>query len=62
VYYYLRIVMTMYFKEPTREAGGIDSRPMAVAITLCVLFVLFMGLLPESWLGLATSSVMLGRP
>jgi NADH-quinone oxidoreductase subunit N len=62
VYYYLRVVMTMYFKEPTREAGGIDSRPMAAAITICALFVLFLGLLPESWLGLATSSVMLGRP
>ncbi len=62
VYYYLRVVMTMYFKEPTREAGGIESRAMAVAMTICAVLVLFMGLLPESWLGLATSSSMIALP
>jgi NADH-quinone oxidoreductase subunit N len=62
VYYYLRVVMAMYFREPTRDDGGLQSRAMAVAMILCCVFVLAMGLLPEHWLGLATSSVMLGQP
>jgi NADH-quinone oxidoreductase subunit N len=62
IYYYLRIVMTMYFREPTREAGALTSRSMAVALTICAIFVLLLGILPESWLSLATSSTMLSLP
>src|SRR5262249_1582447 len=61
VYYYLRIVMTMYFRDPTREADTLGempatSRAVVAALTLCAAFVLLMGILPESWLSLANSS------
>jgi len=60
VYYYLRIVMTMYFREPTREGGTIQSRAMNIALVLCAVAVVFLGVLPESWLDMATSANMLG--
>jgi NADH-quinone oxidoreductase subunit N len=60
VYYYLRIVMTMYFREPTREGGAIQSRAMTAALVICAVAVVFLGVLPESWLDMATSATMLG--
>jgi NADH-quinone oxidoreductase subunit N len=58
MYYYLRIVMAMYFREPTREAQGAASGATATALGLCALVVLLLGLLPGSWLDLASASVM----
>jgi len=62
VYYYLRIVMTMYFREPTREATPLTSRAMVTALAICAVVVLLMGVIPESWLDMATSSTMLALP
>ncbi|MBI4511908.1 MAG: NADH-quinone oxidoreductase subunit N [Deltaproteobacteria bacterium] len=60
VYYYLKIVMAMYFREPTREPRPLQSPAVTIALALAALFVLEMGLLPGFWLDLATSSVMSG--
>ena len=60
VYYYLRIVTAMYFREPTREGGTLQSRSMNIALVLCAIAVVFLGVLPESWLETATSATMLG--
>jgi len=54
-----RIVMAMYFREPTREAQPQASGATATALTLCALLVLLLGLLPGSWLDLASSSAMI---
>jgi NADH-quinone oxidoreductase subunit N len=62
VYYYLRIVVAMYFREPTRDAKPISSRSMGAAIGICAVVVLLMGVVPSSWFGLATSSTMLALP
>jgi NADH-quinone oxidoreductase subunit N len=62
IYYYLRIVMAMYFREPAREHAPLRSASIAVALTTCAVLVLAMGLLPGSWLGIARSSVMLALP
>jgi NADH-quinone oxidoreductase subunit N len=59
IYYYLRIVMAMYFREPTRDAQPQASGATATALTLCALVVLAMGLLPGSWLDLASTSAMI---
>jgi NADH-quinone oxidoreductase subunit N len=58
VYYYLRIVMAMYFREPTREAMSAPSGAVSVALVLCAVLVLLLGVLPASWLDIATSSAM----
>jgi NADH-quinone oxidoreductase subunit N len=62
VYYYLRVVMAMYFREPARELRPLVSPPMTAALAICVLAVLLMGILPSSWLGLATSSTLIAAP
>jgi NADH-quinone oxidoreductase subunit N len=54
VYYYLRIVTAMYFREP---AGGDTFAPsrsaaLAFAIAVCALLVLEMGVMPGFWLKL----------
>jgi NADH-quinone oxidoreductase subunit N len=56
VYYYLRLVMAMYFREPAREPQPMVSGAMTLALAICAVAVLLMGVLPSSWLGLAVSS------
>jgi len=58
VYYYLRIVMTMYFREPTREVQRAPSGAVTVALIACAVVVLLLGILPGEWLDIATSSAM----
>ncbi|MFH0901337.1 MAG: NADH-quinone oxidoreductase subunit N [Pseudomonadota bacterium] len=60
VYYYLRPVVVMYFREPTRDFSPLRSPSSALAITIAALFVLQMGLLPGWWLDLAGSSGIAG--
>ncbi len=62
VYYYLRIIMAMYFREPTREGQPASSTAITVALTICAVLVLLMGILPETWLDLAAGSTMFGMP
>jgi NADH-quinone oxidoreductase subunit N len=59
VYYYLRIIMAMYFREPTRETTTSESRAMALAIGICAVIVLVMGVIPEAWLDVASSATMM---
>jgi NADH-quinone oxidoreductase subunit N len=58
IYYYLRIVMAMYFREPTREAQPAASAATATALAICAIVVLAIGLLPGTWLDLATASLL----
>jgi NADH-quinone oxidoreductase subunit N len=58
VYYYLRIVMAMYFREPTREGKPLAGAAAVLALVLAALFVIEMGVLPTRWLDLAASSVL----
>ena len=57
-YYYLRVIMYMFFREPEREyvpreaIGG----PLAAALALCAAGVIFIGLLPGSLWDAAVSS------
>ncbi len=53
IFYYLRMVTTMYFKEPVRVGKSLKSAPTIFVIVACALFVLHMGILPGCWLGLA---------
>ncbi len=60
VYYYLRPVMALYFREPSREPRPLASPAVAVALVAAALWVLEMGLLPGWWLDQASSSMMAG--
>lgn len=45
-YYYLKIVMYMYMKEPVKLPEPIYSRELEVAILICTIGVTFLGILP----------------
>lgn len=57
-YYYLRVLMYMYFKEPVKEIGKIDMSPAYVLVMLVsVAAVLYLGILPRDFVLLAQKAV-----
>jgi NADH-quinone oxidoreductase subunit N len=57
-YYYLRVVMYMYFKEPVKELGGVDMSPAYVVVMLVSVGALFyLGMWPREVVLLAQKSV-----
>jgi NADH-quinone oxidoreductase subunit N len=57
-YYYLRVLMYMYFKEPVKELGGIDMSPGYVLVMLVSVGMLFyLGMFPRDVVLLAQKSV-----
>ena len=59
-YYYLRIVMTMYFREVGREPKPIQSTATNAAILLAAIATLFFGILPTGLLNAASSALFGG--
>jgi NADH-quinone oxidoreductase subunit N len=57
VYYYLRIVVAMYFRDPARPWQPFRSPGLAIALAVTVLLVLALGLLPGPVIDLATSRI-----
>jgi NADH-quinone oxidoreductase subunit N len=57
VYFYMRIVYLMYMKEETGPVQFAGSRPGRVALALCVLGTILLGVLPSFLARLAESSV-----
>jgi NADH-quinone oxidoreductase subunit N len=60
VYYYLRVVMLMYFEEPTEAAANtpiVVSRDMMAAISLNGVAALLLGLLPSFFIDVCRISV-----
>lgn len=59
VYYYIRVVWYMYFREPLEGAGPVASEgPNALALAIAAVFTLLLGILPAFWVKLAIDSVM----
>ncbi|MBN2437872.1 MAG: NADH-quinone oxidoreductase subunit N [Deltaproteobacteria bacterium] len=58
VYYYLRVIMAMYFKESSGESIRPDFSPAySVVIVICVWALFHMGILPRDFLLIAQKSV-----
>jgi len=58
VYYYLRVTVLMYFREPEREITGLQFSPASVlALLLAVIGTLYMGIFPANVLSLAQRSI-----
>ena len=51
IFYYLKLVMAMYFREPTGEFRPVRSGALTFVLVVCGLLVLQMGMMPSSWLG-----------
>jgi NADH-quinone oxidoreductase subunit N len=53
VYYYLRIPVLMYMREPATESARLEiGSSEAVVLGLCAFAVLYLGLVPNGWLPL----------
>jgi NADH-quinone oxidoreductase subunit N len=50
IFYYLRLVTAMYFREPLGPFSPNRAWSLRVAMALCVVLVLQMGILPTLWL------------
>jgi NADH-quinone oxidoreductase subunit N len=58
VYYYLRVTVLMYFREPEREITGLQFSPAPVtALVLAVIGTLYLGIFPANVLSLAQRSI-----
>lgn len=52
VFYYLRVLVYMYMKEPTREIRPVATRGATYAIVVCAIVTLYLGVMPArviSW-------------
>lgn len=57
-YYYLRVVMYMYFRDPMKDLGSIEISPTYVfVIIVCIFFLLYMGIFPRPFMMLAADAV-----
>ncbi len=57
-YYYLRVTVIMYMREPSKEVGQLSfSLPMIVALLITTFFTLHMGILPGRYLEFARQSI-----
>jgi NADH-quinone oxidoreductase subunit N len=57
-YYYLRVVMFMYFREPTKEIGKIEIAPAYILVILISIWaVIHMGIFPRDFLLMAMDTV-----
>ena len=57
-YYYLRVTVVMYMREPVKEVGNLSfSIPMVIALILTAFLTLHMGILPARYLQFARESV-----
>jgi len=60
VYYYLRITVMMYMKEPVKELGPLSLSPsMVIALIIAIAGTLLIGIFPSPYLDLARQSVPL---
>jgi len=55
VYFYLRIVVIMYFKESEQEISHYKTRTGLLAVIISVLFVIILGIAPGTVIGLISS-------
>jgi NADH-quinone oxidoreductase subunit N len=52
IYYYLRIVTAMYFRESTEPLATMKSAGLTFVMAFCPILILELGLMPGFWLGL----------
>src|SRR5215472_17978991 len=55
-YYYLRVIVAMYFWEPSEYAPMPVAPTLATALAICAIGTLYLGILPSRILGLARAA------
>ncbi len=57
-FYYLRVMMYMYFREPIKDTGAVDKAPQyGLVMLVCVWALLHMGIFPKTFLLIAQKAI-----
>ncbi|MEW6350257.1 MAG: NADH-quinone oxidoreductase subunit N [Thermodesulfobacteriota bacterium] len=58
VFYYFRVVMKMYMEAPEEELAAVEFSPgMVLALAVAAVVIIYIGVFPTTYLGLAAESV-----
>ncbi|TVR02936.1 MAG: NADH-quinone oxidoreductase subunit N [Deltaproteobacteria bacterium] len=57
VYYYLKVIVHLYMRDPVREVTASDSGPARVGISVCAIATLVIGLFPGPLLNLSEQAM-----
>jgi NADH-quinone oxidoreductase subunit N len=60
IYFYLRIVVSMFMREPTERTGLVFAPGLNVALGVAIFFTMVIGLYPDPFIALARGAVLLG--
>jgi NADH-quinone oxidoreductase subunit N len=57
LYYYLRVIVFLYMKEPTREVPVFESKGAVAVLCIALAAVLVLGLFPDTYVEMARRSL-----
>ena len=60
IYFYLRIVVSMFMREPTERTGLVFAPGLNMALGVAIFFTMVIGLYPDPFIALARRAVLLG--
>jgi NADH-quinone oxidoreductase subunit N len=60
IYFYLRIVVSMFMRDATEKTGLAYSPGITVALAVAIFFTMLIGLYPDPFIGLARQAVIVG--
>jgi NADH-quinone oxidoreductase subunit N len=60
IYFYLRIVVSMFMREATEKTGLAYSPGITMALAVAIFFTMLIGLYPDPFIALARQAVILG--
>jgi NADH-quinone oxidoreductase subunit N len=60
IYFYLRIVVSMFMREPTEKTGLVFAPGLNMALGVAIFFTMVIGLYPDPFIALARRAVLLG--
>jgi NADH-quinone oxidoreductase subunit N len=60
IYFYLRIVVSMFMREATEKTGLVFSPGITMSLAVAIFFTMLIGLYPDPFIALARQAVVLG--
>lgn len=60
IYFYLRIVVSMFMRDATEKTGLVSSPGVTVTLAVAIFFTMLIGLYPDPFITLARQAVILG--
>jgi len=60
IYFYLRIVVAMFMRDPTEKTGLVYSPGLLAALGVAFVFTMLIGIYPDPFISMARQAVILG--